>query len=55
MQEMQETWVRTLDRADPPEEEVATRSSLLAWAIPWTEESWETPVHGVAEELDMTE
>ena len=25
------------DRADPPEEGVATHSSILAWAVPWTE------------------
>ena len=23
---------------DPPEEEMATRSSILAWEIPWTED-----------------
>ena len=23
---------------DPPEEEMATRSSVLAWRVPWTEE-----------------
>ena len=37
-QEMQETWVRYLDREDPLEKEVATYSSILAWKIPWTEE-----------------
>ena len=26
------------DRADPPEEGMATHASILAWAIPWTEE-----------------
>ena len=35
--EMQETWVRSLDQEDPLEEEMATRSSILAWEIPWTE------------------
>ena len=25
-------------RADPPEKEMATHSSILAWRIPWTEE-----------------
>ena len=38
MQEMQETWARALDQEDPSEEEMATRSSLLDWRIPWTEE-----------------
>ena len=35
---MQETWVRSLGREDPLEKEMATRSSILAWRIPWTEE-----------------
>ena len=38
MQEMQERWVRTLGWEDPLEEEMATRSSILAWKIPWPEE-----------------
>ena len=32
-------WVRSLGREDPLEEGMATRSSILAWRIPWTEES----------------
>ena len=39
MQEMWETWVRSLDREDSLEEGMATLSSILAWRIPWTEES----------------
>ena len=35
---MQETWVRSLGREDPPEKEVAAHSSTLAWKIPWTAE-----------------
>ena len=35
---MQETWVRSLDRGDPLEKEMATHSSTLAWRIPWREE-----------------
>ena len=35
---MQETWVRSLDREDHLEKEMATHSSILAWRIPWTEE-----------------
>ena len=31
--------VRPLDQEDPLEEAVATYSSILAWRIPWTEES----------------
>ena len=33
-----ETQVRSLGQEDPPEEEMATHSSILAWRIPWTEE-----------------
>ena len=33
----QETWVRSLGREDPLEEETATHSSIV-WEIPWTEE-----------------
>ena len=35
---MQEKWVRSLDREDPLEEDMATHSRILAWRIPWTEE-----------------
>ena len=35
---MQETQVQSLGREDALEKEVATRSSVLAWRIPWTEE-----------------
>ena len=34
---MQETWVQSLGREDPLEKEMAIRSSILAWKIPWTE------------------
>ena len=36
---MQETQVQSLGREDPLEEGMATHSSILAWRIPWTEES----------------
>ena len=36
---MREVWVRSLGREDPLEKEMATPSSILAWRIPWTEES----------------
>ena len=36
--EIQETQVRSLGREDPLEKEMATRSSVLAWEIPWTED-----------------
>ena len=35
---MWETGVRLLDQEDPLEKEMATRSSILAWRISWTEE-----------------
>ena len=35
---MRETQVRSLDQEDPPEKEMATHSSTLAWKIPWIEE-----------------
>ena len=38
MQETQETQVQPLGRKDPPEEEMATHTSILASKIPWTEE-----------------
>ena len=34
MQEMKETWVPSLGWEDPPEEGMATHSSILAWRIP---------------------
>ena len=37
-QETQKTWILSLGREDPLEEEMATHSSILAWRIPWTEE-----------------
>ena len=38
---MQETQVRSLGWEDPQEKGMATHSSILAWKIPWTEESGE--------------
>ena len=36
---MWEAWVRSLGQEDPLEKGIATHSSILAWEIPWTEES----------------
>ena len=36
---MQETWVQSLGWKDPLEKGMVTHSSILAWKIPWTEES----------------
>ena len=35
---MQDTWVRSLDREDHLEKEMAIHSSILSWRIPWREE-----------------
>ena len=36
---IQEKWVQPPGGEDPMEQEIATHSSILAWEIPWTEES----------------
>ena len=36
---MQETQVQSLSQEDPLEKEMANCSSILAWEIPWTEET----------------
>ena len=36
---VRETRVRSMGWEDPLEKEMATHSSILAWRIPWTEES----------------
>ena len=37
---MQKTWVQSpLSPEDPLKKEMATHSSILAWEIPWTEET----------------
>ena len=43
---MQETRIWSLGGEDPLEEGMAAHSSILAWRIPWTEESGAVP--GVA-------
>ena len=35
---MKKTQVRSLGQEDPLEKGMATRSSILAWRVPWTEE-----------------
>ena len=37
--EVQESWARFLGQEDLLEEGMATHSTILAWRIPWTEES----------------
>ena len=36
---MQETWVQSLGWEDALEKGIVTHSSILAWRIPWKEES----------------
>ena len=36
---MQETWVQSLGQEDPLEKGMANYSSILAWRIPWREET----------------
>ena len=36
---MSEAWVQSLGLEDPLEKRMATHSRILAWRIPWTEES----------------
>ena len=43
---IQETGVQSLGRGDPLEKGMATHSSVLAWRIPWTEESGRLPSMG---------
>ena len=51
---MQETWVWSLSWEYTLEKEMATHSSILAWKIPWTEESDELQFM-CHKELDTTE
>ena len=51
---MQETQVQSLGQEDPLEKEMATHSSILAWEIPWTEESGRLQSVG-HKKLDATE
>ena len=39
--------VRSLGQEDPLEEEMTTRSSILAWRIPMDPGAWWATVHGV--------
>ena len=36
---VQETWIQSMGQENPLEREIATRSSILTWKIPWMEES----------------
>ena len=47
--------IQPLDQEDTLEKEMATRPSILAWEIPWTEEPGGLQVLRVTKELDATE
>ena len=49
-----EMWVRSLGWEDALEKEMAARSSILAWRIPWTEEPGGLQFMG-SQESNMTE
>ena len=53
---MQEMQVQSLGWEDPPEKGMVTHSSILAWRIPWTEESGGLPSMGLQRvgKLDLT-
>ena len=51
---MQETWVRSLGWEVPLEKGKTTHSTILAWRIPWTEETGGPQSMG-SQELDTTE
>ena len=56
MQETQAMWVCSLGQEDPLEEGIATHCSILAWRIPWAEESgWLQSTGLQTFRLDMTE
>ena len=51
---VQKTWVQSLGQEDPLEKGMDTHSSIIAWEIPWTEESGKLQSIG-CRELDTTE
>ena len=55
VQEMQEMRVSSLGWEDPPEEEMANHSAILAWKIPWMQESLAGYSPWGHKELDTTE
>ena len=51
---LQKSWVQSLGREDPLEEEMSTDCNILAWEIPWTEEPGRLQSMS-CKELDTTE
>ena len=56
LQELQEPRVRSLEREDALEKEMATHTTILGESlkIPMDRGAWWAPAHGVAKELDTT-
>ena len=44
----QETHIRSLGWEYPPEKEMATHSSILAWRVPMDRGAWQATVHGIS-------
>ena len=42
---VQETWVQSLGRQDPLENEMTTHSTILAWRIPWADHRVTVSLH----------
>ena len=47
--------IQSLGWEDPLEEEVATHSSMLAWRIPWTEETGRLQSWGRKEQTQLSD
>ena len=52
--ERPETWVQSPGQEDPPKKEMETHSKILAWKIPWTEDSVRGLQSMGSQESDMT-
>ena len=52
---MQETWVQSLDWEDPLEKGMATRSTILAWRIPWAEGPGGLPSMGSQSQTQLSD
>ena len=52
---MQDTQCQSLGQEDPPEKEMATHSSILAWRTPWTKQPGRLYSPWGHKESDMTE
>ena len=55
MQETEEMRLQCLGREDPLAKEMAAHSNILAWEIPWTEESGRLQSMGLQRVGHMTE